>query len=214
MTRHAPRARRPLGRLLPLFLSVVLSLLASPLLAGCGGSEESDDPKGGISAAPSPAADAPDEETSPDERAPPEPAGTPLADTDWESVIDTIDCTDAGNEGVAIMDTEFADLRGTGVPDAFVSFECVHQSSSWPQQVEVYDGSSSPEAPRRIGVLLSAEEKAHGPGPRVGGISFSGDSVTLKLAAYTADDPFCCPSLRLERTFAWNGERFVRAAGS
>ncbi|WP_030264848.1 hypothetical protein [Streptomyces violens] len=129
-------------------------------------------------------------------------------------MIDDIDCTDAGNEGVEILRTWFADVRGTGVPDAFVSFTCRHQASTYPQQVEVYDGSSPPEAPRRIGVLLSAEEKANGPGPRVADISFSGDSVTLSLAAYTADDAFCCPSLRLKRTFTWNGESFERQAGA
>ncbi|MFI9781175.1 hypothetical protein ACIHCV_42310 [Streptomyces sp. NPDC051956] len=204
MTRYAPSARQPLGRSLPLRLSVLLAVLTGLLLAGCGGVDDGDNPKGGGSSASSPS----------EESGEPDPGGTPLAGTDWEAVIDTIDCTDAGNEGVAIMETKFADVRGRGVPDAFVAFQCVHQASSFPQQVEVYDGSSSPEAPRRIAVLLSAEEDAHGPGPRLGGISFSGKSVTLSLATYTAQDPFCCPSLREKRTFTWNGERFERAGAT
>ncbi|WP_052864188.1 hypothetical protein [Streptomyces niger] len=184
-------------------------VLASLFVAGCGGSEQGDDAKSGRH---SRSPETTGEQASPSE--PGTPEGTPLAKTDWAAVINDIDCTGAGNEGVEILRTWYADVRGTGVPDAFVSFTCRHQASSYPQQLEVYDGSSSPDSPRRIGVLLSAEEKAHGPGPRVGVVSFAGKSVTLKLAAYTADDPFCCPSLRVDRTFTWNGTRFERKPGS
>ncbi|MEU6117057.1 hypothetical protein ABZ840_21275 [Streptomyces sp. NPDC047117] len=208
MTRSVPSARRPLGRSLLLCLSVLLALLATLLVAGCGGPEAGDNAKGKDH---SRTTEATGEKAPPGE--PGSPEATPLADTDWATVIDDIDCTGAGNEGVEILDTRFADVRGTGVPDAFVWFTCRHQASTYPQQLEVYDGSSSPDAPRRIGVLLSAAEKANGPGPRVGGVSFSGKSVTLNLAAYTPDDPFCCPSLRVERTFTWNGKSFERKPG-
>ncbi|GAA1933943.1 hypothetical protein [Streptantibioticus ferralitis] len=141
------------------------------------------------------------------------PAGTPLANTNWASAITDIDCTTQGNEGIEVLGTRFAAVRGADTPDAFVWFDCVHQASSWPHQLDVYDGSSAPDAPRRIATLVSATEQVNGHGLRVAGLSFSGHSVTVDLVAYAPNDPMCCPTQRLQRTFAWQGGRFVQGSG-
>ncbi len=186
----------------------VLLFLASLVLGGCG--DRNDD--AGAARGDSPSGTGSDDWPGGGTPTPADAsAGSPLSSTDWTRVLDHLDCLDAGNEGIEVLNTQFADVRGTGVPDAFVTFRCIYRASTWPSQVEVFDGSSSPDNPKRIAVLVDVDEKMNGRNLLASSdLSFSGGVVTVKLAAYQADDAMCCPSERLIRTFTWDGTQLGR----
>ncbi|UNO43582.1 hypothetical protein [Streptomyces sp. MST-110588] len=189
--------------LTPLLLSVGL------LITGCGdGDSQGGGAHNGTTLPGTPSPNTPSRPANPPGSTP--PASTPLADTDWTTVIDDIDCRITGNEGIEVLGTRFADVRGKGVPDALVWFDCVHRASTWPDQLEVFDGTSSPTAPRRLAVLVSAEEKVNGRGVKISAVSTHGATVVVDLRAYEPTDPMFQPSKRLRRTFTWRGDRFVQ----
>jgi hypothetical protein len=131
-----------------------------------------------------------------------------IENADWANIITDLDCSPI-NQGVEVDGARFADVRGQGVKDAFVWVDCQHPTSGWPMQLEVFDGSSDPVSPRRIAVLINANEEVS----IIDSISFSGDSVTVHGASLAPNDHLCCPSIRLRWVFVWNGARFQRASG-
>ncbi|MGW0754434.1 LppP/LprE family lipoprotein [Streptomyces sp. NPDC002587] len=183
---------RPVLRSLPL-------LLVGLLLAGCTGSS------GGGNTPPRTTVPT---SATPKTASPASAAG--LAGVDWTKVIDDIDCLAAGNRGIEVLGTKQADVRGKGVRDTFVWFDCVHGASTWPGQLEVFDGSSPAGDPRRIAVLISAEESSGGPPLLISDLSFSGDTVTVDLRTYGPQDARCCPTGSERRSYAWTGSRFVQ----
>lgn len=130
-----------------------------------------------------------------------------IENADWTSIITDLDCRPV-NQGVEVNGARFADVRGQGVKDAFVWVACQHSTSAWPMQLEVFDGSSDPVNPRRIAVLINADEDLI-----ISELSFSGDSVTAHGAGYAPNDARCCPSIPLRRVFVWTGDRFQQASG-
>lgn len=131
----------------------------------------------------------------------PSPRG--LRGADWPGVITDLDCG-VVNEGVEVLGTRFGDVRGRGVEDAVVWVDCVHEASTPPQQLEVFDGSSDPGDPRQIAVLIPARDYL-----LIESVSLSGRSITVDASGYAAQDPRCCPSLTVRRVFTWTGDRFV-----
>lgn len=127
---------------------------------------------------------------------------TEMTPEDWEQSIRDIDCKPI-DMGTEFIDVTFADVRGGGVQDAFVTVDCVHGASTWPHQLEVFDGTSPVENPRQIGLLLDAEQDLF-----VSAIDFAGPVVTLELVGYTMTDPRCCPSKSLTKEFTWTGKEF------
>lgn len=167
---------------LPFRLGPVAALAAGLALAACGSGAPTSTP-------------------------PPPPAVGPqsltdLTDDDWADVIDDVDCS-VNNMGVEVLGVRFADVRGGGVRDAFVWVDCVHNASTWPHQLEVFDGSSPPASPRRIAVLQSTQDNL-----LIRSVTFSGHTVQVDSAGYAETDPMCCPSRTVQRTFTWTGERF------
>lgn len=135
------------------------------------------------------------------------PSLADLTVQDWANIITDLNCMPV-NRGVEILGTRFADVRGIGVKDAFVWVDCYHETSSWPQQLEVFDGSSDPANPRRMAVLVSADEPM-----LIRSLSFARKAVTVDAAGYATNDPTCCPSVPLHRVFVWTGERFRQESG-
>jgi hypothetical protein len=129
-------------------------------------------------------------------------AKAPLAHVDWEAVIDDLDCSGI-NRGIEVGGVRYADVTGDGAEEAFVWVDCVHPTSGWPDVLEVFDGSSDPKAPKRIGVLIGEKENLH-----VKSLTFSGHTVTVDAAAFAKQDPNCCASLRIRQSFTWEGGSF------
>lgn len=131
-----------------------------------------------------------------------------LSRQDWARLLaKDLDCAPI-NRGVEIVGIRLADVRGVGVKDAFVWADCYHETSPWPHQLEVFDGASDPAAPRRIAVLIRANEHA-----LIRSVSFAGRHVVVDGTSYAPNDPNCCPSLRLHRVFVWTGDHFRRKSG-
>jgi hypothetical protein len=82
-----------------------------------------------------------------------------LAGLDWSKVPSDLDCTGSGVKGLEVGGAQYADVRGKGTIDAFVWRNCAHVASSWPYRLEVFDGSSDPQAPKRIAVLVPESER-------------------------------------------------------
>jgi hypothetical protein len=76
----------------------------------------------------------------------------------WPSVIDDLDC-EPMNRGVELGGVTYGNARGNGVTDAVVWVDCFHDASTWPYQVEVFDGASDPARPGRLAVLISTQEQ-------------------------------------------------------
>jgi hypothetical protein len=95
------------------------------------------------------------------------------------------------------------DLTGDGVADEIVDMDCRTGDGSSDDQIEVFDGTSPPSAPRRLGVLT-----AIGDGVRTRSISMSGRTVTIKGAIATPDGPAGCPKISTTQRITWNGVTF------
>jgi hypothetical protein len=131
------------------------------------------------------------------------PSSTGLGHVEWPRVIDDLDCSPI-NAGVEVVSTSAADVTGDEVEDAFVWVVCVHPTSGWPHQLEVFDGSSDPARPTQIGVLVPAADNLRG-----GALSFSAGTVTVRANGFAELDPNCCPSLEIVQSFTWDGNGFV-----
>jgi hypothetical protein len=127
-----------------------------------------------------------------------------LAGVDWSKVASDMDCTGSGVTGLEVGGARYADVRGKGTVDAFVWRNCAHVASSWPYRLEVFDGSSDPEAPRRIAVLVPESERL-----LIKSLSFQNNTVVVDGSAYAPDDPNCCPTLVVNKAFVWTGTTFV-----
>jgi len=94
---------------------------------------------------------------------PPSPTGnkpsatSPLAQVPWASLRYPIDCATTGL-GIRIEDVRYADITGDGKLDALVQVIGETSTSAGSDQVEVFDGSSSPQQPESIGVLLKVTD--------------------------------------------------------
>jgi len=196
--------------------TLLLVLLVGGIVGACGGS--GDDAVGTASTttlAPATAVvgTSPSKSPSPSSTPTTTPASAPIStpstgldDVDWPSVIDDLDCSPI-NAGVEVISTESMDVTGDGLEEAFVWVDCVHPTSGWPHQLEVFDGSSNPADPTKLGVLIPAAENL-----RSRELSFTASSVTVRAAAFAENDPNCCPSLEITQSFTWQQSSFVPGA--
>ncbi|GIM96821.1 hypothetical protein [Paractinoplanes toevensis] len=161
----------------------ILTVVLVAMAAGCGG----DPPP----ARPSPA--------------PPARTAADLTDAEWAGLIDDLDCAPV-NKGVELGDRQVAELRGPGTKDVVVSVDCVHDTSPWPYQVAVYDGSSPADAPVRLGVLLDDDERL-----LVRKMTITAGRIAIDTIGWAERDSSCCPSVPATRSFTWSGSAFVRA---
>jgi hypothetical protein len=129
----------------------------------------------------------------------------PLERTRWSKVIRSEDCIyEADGFGTEIKDVRFADVTGDGIRDALVIVTCEASTSSWPEEVQVFDGSSPPTSPTRIGRLLH-RDPAHVRGITLG---FRDQSVIVHGRGLSEQAPLCCPDLLVDQSFTWTGRAF------
>jgi hypothetical protein len=159
-----------------------LAVILVVMVGGCGGQSRP--------AAPSP---------------PPARTAADLSDAEWTGLIDDLDCAPV-NKGVELGDRQVAELREPGTRDVVVSVDCVHETSPWPYQVAVYDGSSPADAPVRLAVLLDDDERL-----LVRSMTVTGGRITITTVGWAERDPSCCPTRTATRSFTWSGSAFTRA---
>jgi hypothetical protein len=141
------------------------------------------------------------------------PGLNPLEKTRWSQVIRNEDCIyEQDGFGTQIDGVRYADVTGDGVPDAFVIVTCEASTSSWPEEVQVFDGSSDPRRPTRIGRLMR-HDPAH---VREITLAFKGHTIRVRGEGLSERAPLCCSDLSVEQAFTWTrgtfkaGDRLVR----
>jgi len=147
----------------------------------------------------------------------------PLGKVDWTHVVteSELGCngTTPGhigpNLGVEVDAKQFADVTGDDNAEAFVAVACVGSTESWPDRLEVFDGASDPDHPRRIATLLDYQDGTDGTdgyGLRIQSITISGKMVTIVSRGWTPGECFACGDQRITDTFTWNGSSFTRGS--
>jgi hypothetical protein len=131
-----------------------------------------------------------------------------LAVTNWQNTIADLNC-EGMNRGIEVLGVKFSDMRARSVRDAYVWVDCYHDTSPWPHQLEVYDGSSSPSNPRQLAVLISANEHV-----LIRSVALAPSSLVVDIARYADQDAACCPTITERRIFKWDGARLVRQRAS
>jgi len=107
--------------------------------------------------------------------------------------------------GTVIDDVVKAELTGDGRVETLVLDRCESSTSSWPQQIEVFDGASDPTKPARLGVLLEGD----GEYPRdVSVMAEPGGRVVIVGRGLSPTAPLCCPDLTLRRVYRYDGRAF------
>jgi hypothetical protein len=72
--------------------------------------------------------------------------------------------------------------------------------------VEVFDGSSDPAAPRKLGILMSGDPDY----PRRAKVTVRPDrTIVIKALGLQPESPNCCPDLEIVAEFAWRDGTFV-----
>ncbi len=130
-----------------------------------------------------------------------------LANVDWIAYSTHLDCRTPGL-GTELIGSQFVDVTEDGWPEAFVTFACRVLTSSAPEQLEVFDGSSDPKQPRRLAILIQQSGGLDERGFRVRKLLFDGRKVTVDAAAFTSQAGNCCPDRRVIQVFTWTGKRF------
>ena len=135
------------------------------------------------------------------------PSVDALAGVGWADHVR--DCSvDHGGSGLGtvIDDVVKGDLTGDGRVETLVVDRCESSTSSWPQQIEVFDGASDPAAPRRLGVLLDGDSDY----PRdVTATVEPGGRVVIVGRGLSATAPLCCPDVGIRRVYTYDGGAFA-----
>jgi hypothetical protein len=135
--------------------------------------------------------------------------GEPLAHVDWDVVArHALGCAPASGPKWDHLDVRltYIDVTGDGVKDALVTAGCPSPTSSNPIYVAIFDGASSPAAPRLVAVLGRSYYF------RTVVVMVVGSTITMKGQALSANAAFCCPDERLTVTFMRHGSTFVQSA--
>ncbi len=101
----------------------------------------------------------------------------------------------------SVLKPVFGELTGTGQLAAVIIFQCTAADAA-PAQAFVYGGTA--QYPTLL-AILPPDEHAHF-GVRAASISHG--ILQLSGDGYTAQDPLCCPSLKVITRYKWNGTHF------
>jgi hypothetical protein len=105
------------------------------------------------------------------------------------------------------------DLTGDGIGDYVIEAQCPASTSSWPLEIFIVDGASSPSSPRLIGTDVQGTDYF-----RTMDLSWSGKGAKTKLTMSGQiigdSDPLCCPGHTSTVTIQWSHSKFKRLSRS
>ena len=99
----------------------------------------------------------------------------------------------------------YGDLTGDGQPEAAIPYSCTAADFGG-VNVFVYTGNAS--KPVLLGELDVMSPGSHN-GGTVETVTISKGIIQLVGKGYTPDAPHCCPDLRIQTSYRWNGSHFV-----
>jgi hypothetical protein len=156
-------------------------------LAGCG--------------SPAPASST-GEAAPPSSSAAPAPAPapvSPLLGADWAKVT-TFRCP-SDDQRVLVDNVVYGDITGDGVGDAVVSLTCSTTTSSNPLRIEAFDGTSAPDHPKSLGVLVSETDPIY---VEEADVTIANPSVTVAARALGPDAAMAAgPQVKFTQTFTY-----------
>ncbi len=129
-----------------------------------------------------------------------------LAGVQWPNFVRDCSIDEGGSGlGTVIDDVVKGDVTADGRVDTLVVDRCNASTSSWPQQIEVFDGASDPAHPTRLAKLLKGDPNY----PRDVRVTVdSGGRVVVVGQGLSASAPLCCPDLEIRRVFTWSNGSF------
>jgi hypothetical protein len=132
-----------------------------------------------------------------------------LADADFvpEGFADDVKPCPYPEQKPIIVMVRSGDVNGDRVPEMLVVRTCTAFTSYWPSSVEVFDGASPVNTPRRIGTLL--EDKAvRLDSPNVYDVRVSKGVVTVVANGVDAKTDNSCPNQTFTYRYQLSGEKF------
>jgi len=148
----------------------------------------------------------------------------PLTAVDWQNFTYTSSCfSDKPQQfvvknGMGVLNgvhfqvytPVYGDLTGDGQPEAAIPYSCTAADFGG-VNVFVYTGNASKP-------VLLGELDVMSPGSNNGGtvdtVTISQGSIQLVGKGYTPDAPHCCPDLRIQTSYRWNGAHFVMVSNA
>ena len=124
---------------------------------------------------------------------------SPLAATNWTTST-SYRCP-SDDQQVQLDKVVYGDITGDGVADAVVSLTCSTTTSSNPLQIEAFDGASSPNHPRSLGVLFAADDPLY---LEKATISITQGKISLDGWAIGPDAPLAAgPQVHVTQAFTY-----------
>ncbi|MDL5158995.1 hypothetical protein [Actinomycetospora termitidis] len=124
-----------------------------------------------------------------------------LRAVDWSSVVRDPECDVVdGEPRIETRGTTFADLTGDNAVDAIVVATCPSPTSSNPENLYLFDGTSPPSSPRLL---------ARFPGDRNlylrnSQVTVAGRTATVRADNVSPSGSLCCPDQRYQQSFTWS----------
>jgi hypothetical protein len=128
-------------------------------------------------------------------------------EADWKSIVKA--CPHDGQQPI-IQKVVTADVSGDGTYDAVIARTCESTTAYWPSTVEVFDGASPSDHPRRIGTLLT--DVGRDDLPWLTKLQVTGRTVTVHAYGVDAHTTQACPSVAFTYRYAYDGDTFRRTA--
>jgi hypothetical protein len=131
-------------------------------------------------------------------------AAAPVPAPDPAAVRLPLEC---GGLGSVVVKRATGDLDGDGAPETVVAARCDAGSGTPPSGVYVL-ANARDAGPRVVATLVEPAQKQS-----VGALAVRDATITATLLGYSsAAVPGCCPDVREQAKWRWQGGKFVRGA--
>ena len=143
-----------------------------------------------------------------------DPRFNPFEDVDWSTAVRThMKCApDTGERWDRVEPwMRRVDVTGDGLGEMLVKASCPTTTSSWPENVYVFDGKSPVGVPTLIGTLpkiFIGSPAKWGDYLRDVEVSTDGMKIILKSDALSESAAYCCADLRVHLEYEWSKGRF------
>lgn len=122
----------------------------------------------------------------------------PLRGVAWATQAYPFDCSPVG---YLVLHSQDVELTGDRNRDAVVLVRCNAGAGTPPVGLYVFDGASSPAAPRLLATLLSPNE-----GKQAGTFTVRDRTISMRTYGFSSDRvPHCCPDETFHLTWTWHG---------